>query len=201
MLPKKTIDNGIEQIKIPEKKSVVNIHIGDYYASKKPEIIHTMLGSCVAVCLIDPKQKIGGMNHILLPGKPDLRHFDDSARYGINAMELLINKILKLGGKRQMLIAKAFGGGHILPAISRENGVGRRNAKFVIDFLNNEGIRIVNQDLGGRESRKIYFHTDTGEVFMKRIRHNCCENIAREEKKQSLRIQLALKKSGDVVLF
>ena len=112
--------------------------------------------------------------------------FDDSARYGINAMELLINKILNLGGKRCTIIAKAFGGGHILPAISRGNGVGRRNAKFVIDFLDNEGIRIVSCDLGGRESRKIYFHTDTGEVLVKRIRHNCFEKIAREEKKQSL---------------
>jgi len=188
-------------MKTQRKKTLVNIHIGDYYASKKSEIIHTVLGSCVAVCLIDPVQQIGGMNHILLPGKPDLRLFDDSARYGINAMELLINKILKLGGKRCMLMAKAFGGGHILPAISRKNGVGRRNAKFVIDFLNNEGIRIVSHDLGGWDSRKIYFHTDTGEVFMKRIRHNCCEQIAREEKKQSLRIQSALKKSGDIVLF
>ena len=183
------------------KKAVVHIHIGDYYASREPEIIHTLLGSCVAVCLIDPVQQIGGMNHILLPGKPDLRLFDDSARYGINAMELLINKILNLGGKRRLLIAKAFGGGHIMPAISKENGVGKRNAKFVIDFLHNERIRIVNQDLGGQESRKIYFHTDTGEVFVKRIHHACWQKIAREEKKQSFRIQSKLKKSGDVILF
>jgi chemotaxis protein CheD len=194
-------NRAMSQLETKLKKAVVHIHIGDYYATGEPEIIHTLLGSCVAVCLIDPVQQIGGMNHILLPGNPDLRLFDDSARYGINAMELLINKILNLGGKRQLLIAKAFGGGHITPAISKENGIGRRNAKFVIDFLNNEKIRIVNQDLGGRESRKIYFHTDTGEVFVKRILNDCWKNIAREEKKQSLRIQSKLKKSGDVVLF
>ena len=195
------INRATSQMKTQLKRTVVNIHIGDYYASKESEIIHTVLGSCVAVCLIDPYQKIGGMNHILLPGNPDLENFDDSARYGINAMELLINKIMRLGGKKRLLIAKAFGGGHIMPSISKKNGVGRQNAKFVIDFLNNEKIKIVNQDLGGQESRKIYFHTDTGEVFVKRIRHNCWQNIAREEKKQSLRIRSQLKNLGDVVLF
>lgn len=169
------------QMKTQRKKTVVYLHIGDYYASKAHEIIHTLVGSCVTVCLIDPVRQVGGMNHILLPRKPDLRLFNDSARYGIYAMDLLINKILNLGGERRMLVAKVFGGGHILPEISRENGAGRRNIKFVIDFLYNERIRIVNQDLGGIESRKVYFHTDTGEVFLKRIRHNHWQNIAREE--------------------
>jgi chemotaxis protein CheD len=195
------IYRAASQLKTETNRTVVNIHIGDYYASKEPEIIHTVLGSCVAVCLIDPGQKIGGMNHILLPGKPDLEHFDASARYGINAMELLINKIMTLGGKKHMLIAKAFGGGHIMPAISKENGVGRRNIKFVMDFLKNERISIVRHDLGGNESRKIFFYTDTGEVLLKRIHHNRWESIAREEKKQSLLIRSKLNNPGDVVLF
>jgi chemotaxis protein CheD len=198
---KSMTNRAVSQLKTRRKRAVINIHIGDYYASKEPEIIRTVLGSCVAVCLIEPEQQIGGMNHILLPGKPDLRLFNDSARYGINAMELLINKILNLGGKRHLLIAKAFGGGHIIPTISRENGVGGRNIKFVIDFLKNERIKIVGHDLGGRESRKIYFYTDTGEVFLKRIHHNRLESIAREEKKQSLLIRSKLINPGDVVLF
>jgi chemotaxis protein CheD len=195
------INRAMLQLETQAKRTVVNIHIGDYYASKKPEIIHTVLGSCVSVCLIDPEQQIGGMNHILLPGKPDWKHFDASARYGINAMELLVNKILNLGGKRHLLIAKVFGGGHVMPAISRENGVGKQNAKFAIDFLHSEGIPIVKHDLGGQESRKIYFYTDTGEVFVKRIRHNYWQNIAREEKKHALRIRSQLKNPGDVVFF
>jgi chemotaxis protein CheD len=195
------ISRAMPQLKNQNKRAVVNIKIGDYYASKEPEVIHTVLGSCVAVCLFDPEHHIGGMNHILLPGKPDLKHFDASARYGINAMELLINKILNLGGKKRLLIAKAFGGGHILPAISRENGVGKRNSKFVADFLHNEGIEIVTHDFGGDESRKIYFYTDTGEVLLKRIYHNRRQSIAREERKQSVLIQSKLKNPGDVVLF
>ena len=49
----------------------------------------------------DPVTKIGGMNHILLPGgKEEKQAKGDpgySARFGINAMEELINGMLKLG--------------------------------------------------------------------------------------------------------
>ena len=92
-------------------KRQIHIHIGGYYASKKPAVIHTVLGSCAAVCLFDPMKRIGGMNHIFLPGKADMAHFDDAARYGINAMELLTNKMLNLGADRGKLAAKVFGGG------------------------------------------------------------------------------------------
>ena len=113
-------------------KKKVSIHIGGFHASTKPTVIDTLLGSCVAVCLYDHVAPVGGMNHILLPGKADLRHFDNVARYAINAMELLINRILNLGGKRQNLTAKVFGGAHVLPTISEENGVGAKNSEFVL---------------------------------------------------------------------
>ena len=81
-------------------KKSFSIHIGGFHASRNPAVIETLLGSCVAVCLYDPVARIGGMNHILLPGKADLKHFDNVARYAINAMELLINRVMTLGGKR-----------------------------------------------------------------------------------------------------
>ena len=150
-------------------KKRVNIHIGEFYASREPTVIYTLLGSCVAVCLFDPFNMMGGMNHILLPGRPDLRRFDNSARYGINAMELLINRIMKLGGDRKRIVAKIFGGAHIISVISRENSVGPKIAEFVKNFLKIEGIKIVRQDLGGNKTRKIFFHTDTGKVYLERV--------------------------------
>ena len=78
-------------------KKMVSIHIGGFHASRKPAVIETVLGSCVAVCLHDPSACIGGMNHIFLPGRADMKHFDNAARYGVNAMELLVNRIMRLG--------------------------------------------------------------------------------------------------------
>ncbi len=178
-----------------------SIHIGGFHASREPVVIETLLGSCVAVCLHDHVASIGGMNHILLPGKANLKIFDNVARYAINAMELLINRIMKLGGQRPNLVAKVFGGAHVLPAVSPENGMGARNLEFVLEFLQMETISIVSQDLGGHDARKIYFHTDSGEVFLKRTRPTCYQNARFKERRL---LELARKKaeeSGDVALF
>jgi chemotaxis protein CheD len=182
-------------------KKKVTIHIGEYFASGEPTIIHTILGSCVAVCLYDPFRRIGGMNHILLPGRVDLKRYNSPARYGINAMELLINRIMALGADRHRLVAKVFGGAHILPGISEENGVGKKNAAFAVQFLQMESIEIISRDLEGYESRKIYFHTDTGEVFLKRIPSSVYPGMVVEEQEVLKRIRSEIKKPGKTTLF
>ncbi len=182
-------------------KKQISIHIGECYASKEPAVIYTLLGSCVSVCLIDRERCIGGMNHILLPGKADLRHFDDSARYGINAMELLINRILALGGDRRQLAAKVFGGGNVIASISGYNAIGKKNVDFVLEFLRLEGIRVLKKDVGGTDTRKIYFHTDTGNVYLKRISATYQKRLAQEEAFKLKQTQKAAGKPGEVTLF
>ena len=182
-------------------KRSICIHIGGFHASREPTVIETLLGSCVAVCLYDPVARIGGMNHILLPGKADMKHFDNVARYAINAMELLINRIMTLGGQRPNLTAKVFGGANVLPAVSSENGMGAKNSEFVIEFLQMEAISIVSQDVGGHDTRKIYFHTDSGEVFLKRTRPTCCQKAAFKERRLLELARSKAEESGEVDLF
>lgn len=174
----------------------ININIGQYYASREPVEIYTLLGSCVAVCLYDWKNRIGGMNHILLPGKPDLKRYDATARYGINAMEMLINEIMKLGGDRKRLVAKAFGGGHVIPVISRENSVGQKITAFVKEFLRKESIELIGQDMGGTDIRKVYFHTDTGVAYLKRLPSSRFYEIAAKEKRGIKTIKRRLEKDN-----
>lgn len=183
------------------RKKLISIQIGGLYVSRKPVVIETILGSCVAVCMHDAEAKIGGMNHILLPGRADLRHFDTAARYGINAMELLINRILALGGKRDRIIAKVFGGSHVLPSISLRNGMGAKNAEFVLEFLEIEGFTLASSDLGGCDTRRVYFHTDSGDVFLKRIPRSRYPNIAVQERRLAHRVRKKTHEEGDVTLF
>jgi chemotaxis protein CheD len=108
---------------------------------------------------------------------------------------------MALGGERHHLIAKVFGGAHILPAISPENGVGSKNIEFILEFLQMEAITIVSQDLGGHDTRKIFFHTDTGDVFLKRISsiHNL--RISREERRLLDLARRKVEEAGDITLF
>lgn len=172
----------------PESKNHHSIHIGGVYASKDPAVVHTVLGSCIAVCLFDKDNVIGGMNHFMLPeGSLDA---PGSTRYGVHAMELLINQCMKLGADRYRLSAKVFGGGHVLKMRETESNVPRSNIRFALDFLQNEKIPILSQDLGGYAARVIYFHTDTGRTLLKRLEKtgangdNEMVELEREERQQ-----------------
>jgi len=179
----------------------ITIHIGEYFGSTEPAIIKTLLGSCVAVCLFDPFRRIGAMNHIFLPGQADLKHFDAPARFGINAMELLINEMLTLGADRRRLLAKAFGGAHVLPGISDENNPGRKISDFVTSFLEKESIRLTSCSLGGNQGRHVIFHTDTGEAFVRKIPSTKIQKVWSEEQKALVRTRKAIEKPGAITLF
>ncbi len=183
------------------QKKIEVIHIGEYFASSEPLVISTFLGSCVAACLFDPEKKIGGMNHILVPGKASFREFNVEARYGINAMELLINALMKLGAGRACLKAKVFGGAQVIPSASDRESMGRKNSDFILEFLRRENIEVLRQDLGGLKSRRIYFHTDTAQVFLKRADTLSSRHLARMEREKLRIIREKLVQSGDITLF
>jgi len=136
----------------------VQLTLGDTYVTSSPEeVLTTILGSCVATCIRDPESGVGGMNHFLLP---DGNTGDRQARcYGVNAMELLINDILKHGGDRNRLEAKLFGGANVVSAL---RNVGTRNCTFARQFLDDEGIPIVGGDLGGDAARRIQYMPASG---------------------------------------
>lgn len=115
------------------------------------EMMTTVLGSCVAACIRDPKKRIGGMNHFLLPGESGGA---DDVRFGVYAMEVLINGLLTAGAKRQNLEAKLFGGGRMMQGLS---DVGASNARFAKSFIENEGITYLGGSLGGDAARRIQF--------------------------------------------
>lgn len=188
------------EVPVPVQKRI-KIHIGEIYTSSEPTVIETILGSCVSVCLFDPVRKTGGMNHILLPGKADLKKFDDATRYGINAMEMLINSMMKLGSRRRDILSKIFGGAHIIKSIASHISPGPKNVRFVEEFLDLEEIPIVSQNTGGNNGRKIYFHTHTGEVLLKALPSPYFEAIAREESQYTELVKCLLDTPGEVELF
>lgn len=131
------------------------IHViqGQYGLSERPDdILSTVLGSCIATCLCDREAGIGGMNHFLLPGEGAVRN--GSLKYGVHAMELLINALLRRGARRERLRARVYGGANMIANLPP---IGTANAEFALWFLRNEGIRCVGQDVGGRQARRVRY--------------------------------------------
>ncbi|WP_299962123.1 chemotaxis protein CheD [uncultured Roseobacter sp.] len=125
-------------------------------------VISTLLGSCVSCCLWDPDAGVGGMNHMLLTSGSDASGVANFA--GVNAMELLINEILKQGGQRNRLRAKAFGGARMVAGLSE---IGKQNSAFILKFLEQEGIVCEGHSLGGETARQLRFWPATGRVMQK----------------------------------
>ena len=142
-----------------ENAPAVGVLQGEFKVTYKVDVVFsTILGSCISACLYDVKEGVGGINHFLLAsGSVE----DQSSRYGINAMELLVNGILKLGGTRSNLRAKVFGGGQMLPNLP---DVGAENTNFVHRYLSEEGIECVSSSVGGNKARRIRFHPASGRV-------------------------------------
>ena len=183
------------------KKKEIRIHIGDFYTSKEDIVISTILGSCVAVCLYDVHSRIAGMNHIILPGKTNSAVMDQQTRYSINAMEILINAMMKKGADRHGLKAKIFGGASVLPEIDNKNAVGSQISDFVVRFLEMEGIPILARDIGGERPRKVFFFTGTGNVSVKKIAPTKIFQLIHEESRKKQIIEQEIQKPGDVTLF
>lgn len=126
-------------------------------SSDASSVMSTVLGSCISVCLCDPVTGIGGMNHFLLAMARDGGGGD--LKYGVNAMELLINRMLRQGAVRDRMQAKVFGGARMTP---HGQDIGGSNAAFALDFLAQEGIPVSAKSVGGTAARRIQFQPVTG---------------------------------------
>lgn len=172
------------------KIDAVKILPGEYYVTPRDIVIVTVLGSCVSVCLRDRTSGIGGMNHFMLPGTSDEggHLLSTSARYGVYAIEILINHLLTLGAQRRHFEAKVFGGASVLRGFGTNN-VGKRNAEFVLDYLHTEGIPVVAQDLLDTYPRKVYFFPSSGKVMLKKLKSLHNTTLLDREMEYSLRIK------------
>ncbi len=182
----------------PFQKEIVTIHPGEFYVSSADIYISTVLGSCVAVALFDPVVKIGGLNHYMLPGTFNgFKPSDVTGRYGVYAMELLINEMLKNGAYRHNLRAKVFGGGNVL---NSTNKVGSNNARFALQFLKTEEIPIDAQDVESDIARKVLFEPTTGRVYLKKLSQTALKKV---EDMEEHHLQKISKKDvyGDFILF
>lgn len=175
----------------------VKLMPGEYYVHAGDDLLlTTVLGSCVAACLVDRSIGLSGMNHFMLP------EGGSAGRYGVFAMELLINEMMKRGARRERLQAKIFGGGQVMRNYTCMN-VGERNVEFVEQFLATERIAIVSKDVLDVCPRKVCLFPGSGRALIKRLAVTQSDVIATVESdyRGKLSRQPAAAASGGVELF
>ncbi len=177
---------------------------GEYYVTRREEMIVTVLGSCISACIRCRATAIGGMNHFMLPqGRADSdgtwagTAVNAATRYGNYAMEHIINDLLKNGASRKYLEVKIVGGGRVLKQMS---DVGQQNIEFVKAYLQAEGLTVSAEDVGDIYPRKVYYDPRSGKVSVKKLRSLPNDTIFERENQYRRHIEIA-PVGGDVELF
>jgi chemotaxis protein CheD len=162
---------------LPDREGipVVNLRPGELYVAREPTIITTLLGSCISVCLFNPRTRMGAMCHGVLPF---LRH-SSPKEASFHFVDSSIAYMVEVVGAQQKtspreLKAKLFGGANViaLRASGRENGntVGDQNIEAARSALCGFGVPIVVERVGGDTGYKLFFYAHTGEVLLRMLR-------------------------------
>jgi chemotaxis protein CheD len=135
------------------------------------DVVSTLLGSCIAVCLRDPIRRIGGMIHFLMPmpasnAPPSPRLAAHGCHpYGEQAMTELCRRLQAAGADLETLEAKLFGGAEVVSVLGP---IGQRNVACAQNFLHENGIVLHALDVGGTVSRRVYYQPHSGRVWVRR---------------------------------
>jgi len=155
----------------------IEVNMGEMAVTRRHEdnLMTLGVGSCVVVTLYDPKRKIGGLAHAMLPAR--LGTVDDqellsrrpppaaSGKYIEAAIDDMIGKIEVLGGSKEDLEAKLIGGANMFTDFESE--IGKDNVACAMKKLKQEGIRLAGEVVGGSKGRSVEFAVASGIVTVK----------------------------------
>lgn len=158
-------------------KGSLLVGMGEFGVSKEAPLSTLALGSCLAVIIYDPLNRVGGLLHGMLPkgrGKPLPKYLD----YGI---DMLISKVTGAGGERGRLVSGLVGGGTIFN-FGGELAIGKRNIDFAKSYLKSLGIPILIEEVDGRRGRSLVFDVRTGRIAVMVSNPPIVQEIATIEK-------------------
>ncbi len=141
---------------------------GEYHVSRRECEIATLLGSCVAVTLSHVDKPCGAMNHFLLSQANNSEM--DKGRYGDTSTKTIIWLMQKIDPDITNFRAGIYGGAAVISHLTSSPGeIGTRNIEMARSVLKAAGIKIIDENVGGKLGKRIYFDTANGKVRVKDI--------------------------------
>lgn len=151
---------------------MIKVGMADLNTCTTPDALTTLgLGSCVGIVLYDPTTKVSGLVHVMLPDSTKIKKNENLAKFADTGIDALIQKMVALGAKRNLLVSKIAGGAQMF-AFSSNNDmlrIGERNVEATKLKLKELGIRILAEDTGLNYGRTIEFYSETGELLIKSV--------------------------------
>jgi chemotaxis protein CheD len=144
---------------------------GEYAVGDANCRMRTILGSCVSITLWEPQRRVGAMSHFLLAGRGAAPGAALDARYGEEALRLMLRELALLGVSAQQCQAKIFGGANMFPEATMPGAlhVGRNNGECARSWLRELGIVVQSESLFGSGHRQIVFDLASGDVWARQM--------------------------------
>lgn len=151
--------------------SSVYLKPGEVIISHNPILVSTILGSCVAVTLFSPSNKIGAICHAMYPCNP-MASDHTNVHYVDTAIAFICKKMIEYTGKSDFIV-KLFGGAKVFASSEygeTRKSIGDQNILQAKTTLAQFGMGIATSDIGGSRGRKLLFSMKTGDVYLRRLR-------------------------------
>lgn len=144
---------------LPDHK-IIDVDTGEIGVSSELVILQSVaLGSCVAIAVYDKESKIGGLAHIMLPGRSQSTNFD--TKYAEDAIETLLDSMMKQDTKLGNLEISVVGGANVL----QEGDIPDKVIESVLDYLRKLKLKPNRMRVGGIERRSLFLDTSSGNVY------------------------------------
>lgn len=145
---------GLAEIKISQDPQDVLVAFG--------------LGSCVGVGIFDPGLPLGGMLHAVLPSSSNSND-PNPAKYVDTGIQELLNLMVKQGLNRARMRVRIAGGANMLNLGTKTAAfdIGTRNIEMAKFTLNNLGIKIKSEEVGGQIGRTVRLYVCDGRMTIR----------------------------------
>ena len=120
------------------------------------------IGSCVAVVALDIERRVGGIAHVMLPGKAPAKEARKT-KYALDALEALLEKLCAAETAPGQLKFFLIGGGNVLKI--KGDTVCGSNIRSVSGLLREMGLKILKKSVGGNQRRTVRLDVSCGAVY------------------------------------
>ena len=125
------------------------------------------LGSCIGVAAYDPKVRVAGMVHVMLPDAGISSAPGPAGKYANTAIPALLDAMQRLGAAPNRLIIKIAGGAQMFASGGGNLNIGARNAVAVRAALAAAKLTIRAADTGGNAGRTLELWVDDGRTTVR----------------------------------